>query len=537
MFEFVLMVALANAIMLACLYILRHVIAIRAPVLLIAVGISVLYCILYPFLVSWVPYPKVLYIYALLIMIGAAVLYAIETRFFSVAEMGDSEVTSMPVGDALMAVDCKKFSSDSEKGMRSWRSLMEGIGALPLIVGLRSGKKLPAQPIHTPDDALVSVKCEDAGRTYQIITDGTSRVEQPVEAELTPTGGVSQDNSIERYIEISALAPSFSPVVATTYAGTEEKVEDQDYLEAHSTAEPLFAEEVQSVTICEAVSLDEVPKHSFEDSLDDKEEIGEEAKDVSEKVEFISEKAVYTESQPQESALPVSLDMLDALKEVVVVEEPDKSGNSTEIMRIFDADKLDATEEDIISSGVDHTEDNLLLQDQQEYQPEEAKMAEVGQEEQPASAKESEISVQEVAMQSADEVEESEGIISEVITPDQGEFKENDNVISGGETRDVRELTGDSQISMMVARAFDDLYSGDSAGAVEGFFRILKMDPPPKLAVMLCIEISSIYLARGHKRQALAVLEMLEVVWGHALDSGDANEVKIKIKRLRGELQ
>ncbi|KJS02111.1 MAG: hypothetical protein VR68_03535 [Peptococcaceae bacterium BRH_c4a] len=336
MFEFVLMVVLANAIMLACLYILRHVIAIRAPVLFIAVGISIFYCILYPFLVSRVPYPKVLYLYGLLIMIGAALLYIIETRFFSVEEE-----------------------------------------------------------------------------------------------------------------EVDALALCASQVVAAHLPGkygAEEIIEVQDDLEEISTDEPRGEGEAQS----------------------------------------------------EECIPPVSLYMLEILDEVVIGEESDKPGITRDAMTILDVvDEVATVEEAITSSDRDYADGGAVLQDY------------------PGNL-----------------LKETE----KVITEEQWELEGTAGDISGGETRDEQEWVGDSQISIMVARAFDSLASGDSAGAVEDFFRVLRMEPPPKLAVMLCIEISSIYLARGHKGQSLAVLEMLDVVWGHALDPGDAQEVKTKIKRLEGEI-
>lgn len=62
------------------------------------------------------------------------------------------------------------------------------------------------------------------------------------------------------------------------------------------------------------------------------------------------------------------------------------------------------------------------------------------------------------------------------------------------------------------------------------------MDPPPKLAVMLCVEIGSVYLAEGQKGPALAVLEMLEAMWGQALSAEDLAEIKTEIIKLRGEV-
>ena len=453
MFEFVLMVVLANAIMLACLYILRHVIAIRAPVLFIAVGISIFYCILYPFLVSRVPYPKVLYLYALLIMIGAALLYIIETRFFSAEEIGDNEVAGMPIGDALAVVEGKRFSLDSIRGMVNRLSLKERIRAFPLII--------KNSRLEQPGGDLTVNRYTSAG----------------IEAELSLDNVHLQEERKELKEEVDTLALCASQVVATHFPVeycAKEMVEVQEELSVdESRAEPGETESVggivetgEAVTTVKdgAQSFVEIPEglentpqdaeeitKGTEDTLQDPEEITEGAEDtpqdaeeIAEGVEDISEdvseQSALMNSHHEECIPPVSLYMLDILDEVVIEESSDKPGISRDFM----------TEEQ--------------------------------------------------------------------------------------KAHDDRELTGESQINIMVARAFDSLASGDSAVAVEDFFRVLKMEPPPKLAVMLCIEISSIYLAGGHKRQALAVLEMLEVVWGHALDSGDAQEVKIKIKRLKGEI-
>lgn len=105
MSEFVLVVVLANLIILACMYLLRHVIAIRAPVLIIAVGISIFLCILYPFLAARAGYPLVIYLYAALVLAGAGVLYKIESALFAVNDTRGGETPGMAIGEALAAVE------------------------------------------------------------------------------------------------------------------------------------------------------------------------------------------------------------------------------------------------------------------------------------------------------------------------------------------------------------------------------------------------------------------------------------------------
>jgi len=489
MFEFVLMVVLANAIMLACLYILRHVIAIRAPVLFIAVGISIFYCILYPFLVSRVPYPKVLYLYALLIMIGAALLYIIETRFFSVEEIGDNEVAGMTIGDTLAVVEGKRFSLDSIRGMVNRLSLKESIRAFPLTV-----KNFR---LEQPGGDLTGNRYASAG----------------IEAELSPDNVHLQKDRKELKEEVDTLALCASQVVATHFPVeycAKGIVEAQEELSVdESRAEPGEPESVGGIVQTgEAVTTVKDGAQSFveisegveitpqdaeeiaadtEDTPQGPEEITEGAEDtpqdaeeIAEGIEHISEGAteqLALMNGHHEECIPPMLEIPD---QAVIQESADKPGISRDSMAILDVDVLGDIDVEAVSAD-----------------------------------------------EAVDEPE---------VTEEQWNFEGASGDISGGKAHDDRELTGESQINIMVARAFDSLASGDSAGAVEDFFRVLKMEPPPKLAVMLCIEISSIYLAGGHKRQALAVLEMLEVVWGHALDSVDAEEVKIKIKRLKGEI-
>ncbi len=93
----------------------------------------------------------------------------------------------------------------------------------------------------------------------------------------------------------------------------------------------------------------------------------------------------------------------------------------------------------------------------------------------------------------------------------------------------------DPDINELVNIAFERLGSGDRAGAAEHFFNALRLNPPQKLAVRLCIEISSIYMAEGRTKQALAVMEMLLDAWGSALDENDLVRIKTIIIQLRRE--
>jgi hypothetical protein len=103
-----------------------------------------------------------------------------------------------------------------------------------------------------------------------------------------------------------------------------------------------------------------------------------------------------------------------------------------------------------------------------------------------------------------------------------------------GPGKDVAPAEGED-IGSLVARSFDALGAGDKFKALEGFFKALKLNPEPRLAAMLCIEISSIYLSEGRRVQALAVMEMLQDVWGPALGEKDSERVKTIIIQLRRE--
>ncbi|MFZ5651719.1 MAG: hypothetical protein ACOY4I_12800 [Bacillota bacterium] len=334
MFEFVLVVVLANAIMLACLYFLRHVIAIRAPVLFIAVGISTFYCILYPFVVARVPYPKILFLYLILIMIGAALLYLVETRYFS-HYGGEEGPAGMTASEALAVMGSKSppLTAIKEFNDRAAAGDFTGI-------------------IQVAEDSVEHIQA--GSKPEEIEEDGQEAAEEEIQLEAGESG---------------------DPETETAPCAVYEQA-----------CEALPQDEAECDTPPEAAEVEAVP-------------------------------SVESDSLSQA-----------ALEAAPAIEE-----NS------------------------ERAEECPALKD-------------------------------------------------------------------GGE------------IGPLVARAFDRLASGDSAGSVNDFFKALRLDPPPKLAAMLCVEIGSVYLAEGQKRQALAVLEMLDAVWGQALSAEDLSEIKAKINKLRGEV-
>jgi len=354
MFEFVLVVVAANLIILAGLYFLRHIIAIRAPVLFMALGISLFLCILYPFIVVWVMYPKVIYLYGAFILAGSAVLYAVENRFFSAERPWQGEMTGLAVGEIMAAIE--------------------------------GGPAVEVNPA-------------------------------PFQVAAGKTGG--------------GLTGTPGPADLSAY---------KKDLEATVFPEPAVQEtEVPEVVVGEP-ETDQMP----------------EVTEVAPAVEISAEIEV-----PAEADLAVEAEVQD-VREFPV---PDQ------VLLLADYSVMDTAQDENLSS-----------------------------------------------------------VHPETAVPPSG-----DSPIIPGDA--VSPQAGDNQIKSLVARAFDTLESGDKLRAAEMFFQVLKLNPPPKLAAMLCIEISSIYLSGGRARQALAVAEMVREVWGAVLDDYDLDRLENTLIQLRREVQ
>lgn len=295
------LVILANLIILGGLFFLRHVIAIRAPVLFMAVGISIALCVLYPVLVARISYPQVLYLYAALILAGAGVLYTIENKFFAPEEIRRNEISAAALGDVLVAVEGAPAVDFSRE-------------TFPVFIGASPGN-------------------------------------------------------------------------------------------------------IQ----------------------------GEEPRDL------------YSNMEPAAEALPEA--------EILLIGPPS---------------------------------------------PLEAAPAEPAEEEMPAAL--------------------AAGEVPELILP----WDTPEAAIA--QTVDQQPPIPET-IEGLLDKAFDALGSGEKYRAAEIFFKALKLNPGPKLAVMICLEMSSIYLSRGRKGQALAVMEMLWDVWGPMLDEVNTVKIKTILIQLRREVQ
>ncbi|MCL6477703.1 MAG: hypothetical protein K6T65_04740 [Peptococcaceae bacterium] len=169
-----------------------------------------------------------------------------------------------------------------------------------------------------------------------------------------------------------------------------------------------------------------------------------------------------------------------------------------------------------------------------EEPPVEAAEEAAAEEEQPAG----EVVAEEMPLETA-AVEEPEGEPVEIEEPPGGPMEVEAEAAGEPAVEALHYSFRDDELDMsgVVARAFDVLATGNRIGAAETFFRALKLNPPPKLAALLCIEISSIYLIEGNIKQALTVIEMVEDVWGSVLDEKDLARVKSIKNQLRSEIE
>lgn len=386
MLVFVLLVVSANLLLLALLYFMRRIIEIRVPILIIAVGISIFFCILYPFLAAVVPYPQVVLLYGAIILAGAGLLYVIECRLMT-GNAADDKYTGITVGDALAAV--------------------EGGGA-----------------------------------------------------SLEVDGGIFHGGGI-----ICSQAPGDrKPVVG-------ERVVAEEY------AETAVKEQFESTAVEEPVA-------------------GESAEMIAAEAPVAGEPEEFTAAEA-----PV----VDEPEEFTAVEEP-----VADQPLAVAAEEL--TNEEFVEVVVERLPEEAVIDEpvEQAVDPEEA----VGE----ASGKD-------VA------VEPPAAAVPEQLVP--GGAEEQTVILTD---REVPGAAEEQDINQVVARAFDILSEGDKLRAAETFFSALKLNPPPKLASMLCIEISSIYLSLGNRRQALNVMEMVEEAWGSVLDQRDLARVTAIKNQVRREV-
>lgn len=386
MLEFILLVILANLAILGCLYILRHVIAIRAPVLFMAVGISIFLCVLYPFLVARVPYPQIIYLYTVLILAGAATLCRVENKYFAPGEVIMNQAPAASPGDVLAA-------AEGAPEVEVCGVAFPGLGRTGLNVDIPAVEEKAGPPAEKTAEEAVKEVLE--------------------ETEKDTAGETSEKTAEEAAAEVM-----------------EEAAEEVFRIEAFVTAPGPAPEEPW-----------------------------------------------LEEPEPKEPE-PEGLEP----------EGPEPEG----------------------------------------FEPEEPEFDE-SEFEQPVHA------FEEAAPAGGPEVA-WEVSSTDLVSPHLAEEKQQPEAVSGEGTGEADTGAG-QDIRMLVTRAFDALGAGDRSGAAESFFKALQLNPAPKLAAMICIEISSIYMAEGRRGQALAVMEMVRDVWGSMLDETDMGRIKTIIIQLRREVQ
>ena len=556
MFEFIAVVVLANLILLAVLYVLRHVIAIRAPVLLIAVGISILYCILYPFLMALVSYPQVLYLYVFLVVAGAGSLYVIESRLFAVGELKDAErpveagvIAYIP--EAGLPIDMEE-AADMAASTESADVPVEDKPAM--------ADKITEVYI-TEDEVAALLKAADNGRLEGAeedisfyTEDEIAAVEEgPGPADIQAEGVPGRDNSaageITATLEEPAVADPVDTVEEAGFSGADGKDSDiniEEFLPVEEESVLAYEEEAavpdgewpvpetwlpeglpETAHVAAEVLVDEAG-FSGADGKDSDINIEEFLPVEEESVLAYEEEAAVPDGEwpVPETWLPEGLPETAHVAAEVVEDVPGLADKT--IAGHITADEVAAILE-VAGAG----EQERAGEDISFYGPDDIAAFEEGPE--PAEV------VVDITGWDDAVADETTATLEGPDTegPVEHESTEETAAVAGEEYGDIaaeeQTLPGDD-LSSLVAMAFDKLASGDSAGAVDSFFRALKLGPPPKLAVMLCTRISSIYSSQGLHRQALAVMEMLEVVWGPMLDDSDREGITTIIIQLRGEV-
>jgi hypothetical protein len=549
MFEFVVVVVLANLLMLAALYLLRHVIAIRAPVLLMAVGISILYCILYPFLSAQFAYPQVVYLYVFLVIAGACTLYFVENRFFAVGEVNENEYTSMTVAEAVAAMESSHAAVSGSLPPAHWRAA----GGAP------SGYKEPS--------AIAAAKSGLSGEDEEIVVqEDTGALSYPDRDVRDAIAAHCGDDVKPEDTGADAAFPESGHIVEETTGDIYIEEPDAQYAAAgQEPGEPLedipdlgFKDKAGYVSDDEvAVLLSAAAGHSQDATDQPADAVGGEMAATPGPVDVpcvmdegarqVEDVTVAMVGEPGEPAgdidmggslpgeeMPVGAcpdDQLTATTAPEAVVPPSETGGEA----------IPTVETDVPALAGELPEEGIYIE---EFLPLEDL---AGIEEAAVLTEEALPEQLYLPWAESDEIAWAAGVSDDADEED----SEKDAVLAVSEEthRDVTAsgvvpavaaeddaLPAESDINSLVAGAFDRLALGDSAGAVDNFFKALKLGPPPRLAVLLCTRISSLYTAQGRSRQALAVMEMLEVVWGPMLDESDMKGVKTIIIQLRGEL-
>lgn len=98
---------------------------------------------------------------------------------------------------------------------------------------------------------------------------------------------------------------------------------------------------------------------------------------------------------------------------------------------------------------------------------------------------------------------------------------------------DQAEHTQPEKLQQLITDGFTARKAGYYEQAIKNFYTALQLDPAPKLAVLIMLEISEIYTLIDQTWQAAEILKALLVKWQHELDTVTINELKNKINILQ----
>lgn len=532
MFEFILLVVLANLIILGVLYFIRHVIAIRAPVLFVAVVISIFFCILYPFLVAWLSYPRVIYLYGALILAGAAALYIIEIKFFT-AEDDTNKSAGIAAGDVLAALE-------GGPSIDVGRGVFQGFGTAGKDTSTDISREIPpdADKIgensenHLEEPAAGVMPGMEPDETGDSLIMGGHEGRAP--AEVEPPAALL-------YEEVSDVQEALEESVPVSEGIHREIDAEEDEVQA-CTAEEVSVEEASGEysVLADCCDWAESPT---EDVLSEPAAAGSGAEIIAEEHGLLQSPA----EAENETLTGTEGPEPEAFSDVADLALSHEQEMTPEVSEATDMDVPFPEEEEVASclSGQDAAleyEEDLPLGFNEEFSHfSEIRLVEnsdiswgLQAEEGPADYS----GVEQVVEEPVVEVAALQETIfySEPLFSDGEERGRPSTESMPGGLGDISGQPVEPKIRTIVAHAFDALGAGDKFGAAENFFKAIKLNPPPKLAAMVCVEISSIYLSEGRKAQALAVMEMLQEVWGPMLDENDTGRIKTIIIQLRREV-
>lgn len=474
--EFLTFTTLFNAAIFIGIFAIRRSIPIKTQVLIIAFSMSVFFCFLYPLLASYFTFPFVIYVYILLVVIGAILLFFIERLYFA-PEADDRRPDGYTAGSAFTVMESAVPAPSAYPVYKPLPGIGLGDkGCLPgeriaLPAGNSPNKPFPEPAAGLPADLRPGLAEEEAGGEYQkgiAIANGIavedSRLplvnEPPAEViEIISADAAAVDNRAcahreppQPCISIGKEEEGFCVPVSTPEFI---KPENEDMAEELSRA--VFSVSVfPDVYQCACTDADICRDDGTDELLDDIHAVPQNIQD-----ECLEENILLLENEYNRNMEEV---VDEAVEEAAAAELTERNGGF-EVGYYIDDSPYDCRREDCLADRAAAP----------------GRSSDALQEEQPAV------------------------------------------------------LPGHCDINSMVDVAFDKKSSGDLAGAVAVFMQALRLNPSVRLAVLICLEMSAIYRDIGQTEQAAAVLDMLLARWGTAIDGKIYEVIKNSINELKGE--